>query len=320
MSRQQPTLPSAAGYPNYSFLTDPIISTSLLTRFREAGIASKITVSASAEIPKEFGKNGNELYLRRAPEAEVKDYTKNQGLSHSDLNTEIIRMVINRAKYWSLKINEIDFRQIPNIQGWINSWREDAAKKLDLSITREILWQVPWEVSPFNKGTCAGMRTGAYNLGTAGTPIQITEENIGERLAEVRNVLGEQGVSGSFMLVAPNAMRPMMYRKGSILYDAGQSGNAKSIVLLNGEVFPDLVGFVFIFTNEAPQYRDPTGVVTYTLLVGRKEAILMITQITWNRTIEGGPDDFSRYWQGLQVYGFKVIKPEELAIMYVTFK
>ncbi|PHM35930.1 hypothetical protein [Xenorhabdus innexi] len=319
--RQMGVVPAASGYPNYSFLTNPIIGKALIARFKMKGITAQITTSQAADIPKEISTTGNEVILRREPEAEIFDYQKNQPLTHSKLATDIFRMTIDRAKYWSLKVNYIDTRQIENINTWVNSWKDDAANKMDLSISREILIQTPWQVSPFNKGQCAGKRTGQYNLGTLGHPITVSATNIGEQLANGRAVLAEQGVSGPFIIVTPYALQPLMYQANSVLYDASKSGQAKSIVLMNGEVWPDMVGFTFVFTHESPTYIDPeTGDRCYTVLFGRKDAILMITQINYNRVIDSDATDFATYWQGLQVYGFKLMRPEAMAVMYITLK
>lgn len=317
--RQMGVVPSASGYPNYSFLTNPIIGRSLIARFKMKGITSQITTSQAVDIPKEISSTGNEVILRREPEAEVFDYQKNQALTHSTLNTDVFRMTIDRAKYWSLKMNYIDTKQIDQLNTWINAWKDDAANKMDLSISREILIQAPWQVSKFNKGQCAGKRSGMYNLGSLGHPVTLTPENIGEQLMNAKTVLSEQGVSGPYILIAPYALQSLLVRPNSILYDASKSGQAKSIVLSNGEVWPDMVGFSFVFTHEAPTYMDPeTKDRCYTLLLGRKDAILFISQINHNRVIDSDARDFATYWQGLQVYGFKMVRPEAMAVMYVT--
>lgn len=315
-----PVVPSASGYPNYSFLTDPIFSKSLISRFKAKAVTSQFTTNGSSEVPSQIKDTGSEVILRRAPEAEIKSYQKNQGLTHSKLTSDLYRLTIDRAKYWSLKLNYIDTKQIQGVNTWINEWKSDAVSKMDLEIGREILIQVPWEVSPFNKGSCAGKRTGQYDMGTSGKPVVLTPSNIAEKLAEAQAVLAEQNVTGPYIIVAPYAMKPMMYRPESPLYSVCVSGESKAIFLQNGEYWPTMVGFSFIFTHETPQYRDPdTGKTTYTLLIGRKDAILLVTQITYNRVIDSNADDFATFWQGLQVYGFKLIRPEAMAVMYVTF-
>jgi hypothetical protein len=316
MSRQHRGAASAAGYPNYSFLTDPIIGKSLVARFKAKGITSRIASSGGKYIPDEIKTTGNVIKLRRMPEAEIFDYQKNQALTYSDLNTDEFEISINRMKYWALKLNSLDLKQVPMIQQFINGWKESVSDKLDYSTSREILEQMPWKVSAFNKGPCAGKRSGRYDLGTVGAPVNLTAPTLGVKLAEIRAVLSEQDVHGDYVVVCPYALQPMMYAPDSLLYDAGKAGMSKSIVLQNGQVFPDLVGFEFIFTNACPSYIDPTtGQRCYTLLVARKDAIIYVNQVTENKVQEY---ELDTRWIGVNVGGFDMLLPEACAVLYCT--
>ena len=66
--------------------------------------------------------------------------------------------------------------------------------------------------------------------------------------------------------------------------------------------------------------HDPvTGEQTFTILAGRKSATGFVMQLTEQDVIDKDPRSFSKYWRGLNLYGFKVIRPEDLAVMYATF-
>ena len=54
------------------------------------------------------------------------------------------------------------------------------------------------------------------------------------------------------------------------------------------------------------------------MVAGRKDAIAFVTQLNKNRVVDNDPRSFSTYWQGLQVYGFKTIRPEALVVLYAT--
>lgn len=315
----QGIIPSASGYPIYNHLTNPIFGQSLIARFKMKGIASQITTSGISEIPGEIKDTGTEIIMRREPEAEIFDYQKNQGLTSGSLTTDTFRLIIGRAKYWSLKVNAIDKMTIPQIQKYIDAYKNDAADKIDLAISREVMQSVPWEVSPYNKGACAGLRTGAYDLGNIGAPVVLTAENLLDKIEEMRTVLAEQSVIGPYICIAPYALRSLLVNTKSLLADASVSGMSKSIFLTNGEVIPDILSIKFVFSNEVPNYRDPTtGKPTYVLIFGRKDATLLVTRVVANRVIDQDKNDFATYWQGLQIYGFKVIRPEALAAMYMT--
>lgn len=68
---------------------------------------------------------------------------KNQVLDHSDMNTSTVTMVIKRAKYWNLKLDEIDIAQTCDIMKWVNWFLDDCAEKLRQKIDAEILDYIP---------------------------------------------------------------------------------------------------------------------------------------------------------------------------------
>lgn len=315
---QRAVVPSASGYPVYSRLSNPVFARNLVKRFQHEGVVARFTTDSI--VPSEIKSTGSEVILRREPEAELFDYQKNQALSHSNLDTDIIRMVIDRAKYWSLKLDEVDRTQIQGVNEWVNAFKRNAAMKLDRAITREVLVQVPHEVSKFNKGRCAGRDSGAYNLGTMGNPVTITPANFAMHLAALQAVLNEQDVPpGDFFVLLPPDIKPLFYHPDSPLYSVCISGQDKSSVLLNGESWPNQVGFELIISNDVPRLWDPiTEQHTFAILAGRKDAIAMVTQLSKTRESDGAPTHWGHYWQGLQVYGFKTIRPEALAVLYGT--
>src|SRR5699024_11680869 len=72
-------------------LTDPIFSKSLISRFKAKAVTSQFTTNGSSEVPSQIKDTGSEVILRRAPEAEIKSYQKNQGLTHSKLTSDLYR-------------------------------------------------------------------------------------------------------------------------------------------------------------------------------------------------------------------------------------
>lgn len=314
-------IPSASGYPVYDYLRNPVFGTKLVARFRLKGITNQFTTSGMDGLPKDLASIGTEVVMRREPEAQIFDYQKNQTLTHSKLSSDTFRLVIGRGKYWSLKLDLIDWSTIPNIQAYVTAFLNDAADRFDQAMGREIMYSIPWEVSPYNKGVCAGLITGAYNLGNIGTPVQITPENFAMKLMEMNTVLSENKAQGPYVAILPLAIKPLLYHPDSPLAAmcCSASGDRKSIIFTNGEVWPDIAGFKLIFAHYAPQYTDPvTQKTTYAIIAGRADATLAVTKVVANRIVDQNEESFDKYWQGLQIYGFKVIKPEALAVMYAT--
>lgn len=315
--RTQHVVKSSAGYPLYSRLSTPVFAKNLVSRFHFGALTTEIT--ANNMLPPEIKSTGNEVVLFREPEAEIRTYQKNQPLEHSDLRTDTIHMTIDRAKYWSLKLDQIDQMQIQQVNMWINGFKNSAARKLDKEVSREILVELPVKASPFNKGSCAGIKTGSHNLGKVGAPLSLRPDNMVGIMATLKTVLTEQEIGGTeLFLILPYQAQTLIFHQDSPLYSACVSGLSKSSVLSNGEKWESLVGFKIMFANDMPIYRDPiTKELTYTLIAGSKDATAFVTQLAKNRAGEGGMQSFDSYWQGLQVYGFDVILPEALAIAYV---
>lgn len=315
-ARQQAVIPSASGYPLYGELTTPIFAKTLIRRYREKAITPMFT--SRSIIPADIGE-GSEVIFRRAPEAEIFNYQRDQSLDVSTLTTDVIRMSIDHAIYWNLKLDDIDKSRI-NTSLWVEEFKNDAVYKMDKHICRLILSNVPFQVSKFNKGRCAGIETGLWDLGTLGSPVELTAQNFTMKMASLQAVLDEQDVPmGNLFAIGPPCLRNIFYNPNFPLYSACVSGLQKSSVLMNGETWPTMVGFDFIFTNDLPMLWDPdVGKPCYTILVGRKDAIGLVTDIIKNEVIDKVERHFATYWRGLQVFGFKVLRNEALAAMYVT--
>lgn len=313
-----PTVPAASGYRVYAALKSPIFAQALIPKYYASTVTGQIT--SSDIVPAEIKREGDQVVFRTAPVAEVFDYQKNQDLETSQLNTSSVVMTVTRAKYYNLKLDNVDEKQIPNVRNWVSEFRDSAMKVLALRTDREILTELPHQVDCHNKGRNAGIRSGVFDLGTSGAPVTVNPNNLMEFIGRLAAVLTERQVpqSGRF-LVLPSSAQPLFWAN-TILSNAYASGQSKSIVLTDGTMIPDLLGFKIIFSNNTPIYTDPvTGAQTYTILAGLKTATGYVMQLTKQEVITQDPRSFSSYWRGLTLYDFKVIKPEDLAVGYVTF-
>lgn len=307
---------AASGYRAYNALKTPIFAKALVTRFYCESIAGNIT--SQDVVPTELKQCGDQVIFKRAPVAEIFDYVKNQDLEVSNLNSEPIIMTVGRAKYWNLKLDKVDEKQTCNIKEWISAFTTSASQLLAQQIDREVLTTLPLKADPFNKGRKAGVKSGMFDLGAMGSPIALTQTNIITYFTMLSAVLDEQCVpaAGRFV-VFPVAAKALFYNNPT-LANAGISGNSKSIVL--GGTIPDIMGFSVFFANNAPIYRETNGKQAYTIIAGLKAATGFITQLSEQEVIDKDPRSFSKYWRGLQLYDFMVLKPEMLAVLYATLQ
>lgn len=311
---RKPLLPAASGYTQLvSALTQPAYAAGFLKRFHMMTISGSIT--SQDIVPKEIRQKGDEVVFRRAPEAEIFDYQKNQELEVSHLYTSTITMNVNRAKYSNLKLDAIDRKQIDGLPALLKEYQDDVTRKLAEYIDSEVLLELPLQAAACNRGRKAGKRSHAFDFGAAGAPVVMTKDNIIRYLSQMRTVLAEQNVdtNGLYVVLPIEAMD--LFFANPILSNACASGSAQSIIL--GTKIPNVLGFEILFSNNMPQ-RNENGRIAYTIFAGRKDATGFVMQITENRHVDKVANHFGEYWQTLNVYDFKVLYPEAITTLYAT--
>lgn len=311
-------VPSASGYPVYSGLIHPIYSKMFVKRLYAESISGQIT--DQSVVPSELRQSGDLAIMRRAPRGELHKYHKNQSLEVSKFNSETITFKVDKAWYWNLKLDEIDYVQVQEIGMWIKAFQDDSLQQLAAQIDHDIIQDMVIAAASCNKGAKAGVRSHSHNLGASGSPLALTANGTINPLtltAVMRAVLGEQNIpkTGLFA-VWPQVVEPL-FLATPILANAYQSGLGKS-TLISGEV-TQVMGIKHFFTPNTPVYTDPvTGETTYPVVMGVKSATGFVNQLTKTQIIDQDPRAFSRYWRGLQLSGWGVIRPELLAVAYVT--
>lgn len=311
-------VPSASGYPVYSGLINPIYSTVFVKRLYAESISGQIT--DQSVVPSELRQSGDLAIMRRAPRGELHKYSKNQALEVSKFNSETITFKVDKAWYWNLKLDEIDYVQIPKMAEWLKAFQDDSLEQLAAQIDHDLIQDMVVAAAACNKGAKAGVRSHSHNLGVTGAPLGLTASGAINPLtvtAVMRAVLGEQNVpkTGLFC-VWPQVAEPL-FMANSVLASAYQSGLGKS-TLVTGEVV-NVQGMKQYFSANTPVYTDPvTNQTTYPVVMGVRSATGFVNQLTKTQIIDQDPRAFSHYWRGLQLSGWGVIRPELLAVAYVT--
>jgi hypothetical protein len=162
------------------------------------------------------------------------------------------------------------------------------------------------------KGTLIGdgTGTGVAGLATSNTAAQMdTGDKITARLLKMARYLNENNAptEGRFAILpmwTQEKLLSMTSNNFGLAYATGQN----SAGLLSGQV-PKLAGFEIIFSNNLPlTSEDTNGTKDNTCIIfGSNYATTFATQITESRIIDN-PFAFGKMMQGLQVYGFNVVK------------
>lgn len=302
--------PVASGVTTMSGTYIPEIwSLKTLVKFYTATVFGEI---ANTDYEGEIKKFGDKVQIRVIPDITIRDYSIGQKLVRERPATSKITLNIDKGKYYSISVNMVELKQADI--AYVEKWTDDAGEQLKIAIDYDILSNVYSDASSSNAGTTAGYKSSSYDLGAAGDPKGLDKTNIVDWIVDLGSVLDEQDVPESNRwLVLPTLFCGML--KKSDIKDASMTGDAQSPVR-NGRIGM-IDRFMIYKTNQIAGSADSTtGDTSYNVIAGHKAAITFASQLTENRTIPN-PDDFGDLMEGLQVYGYKVIKEEALVHSYV---
>lgn len=308
-------VPAASGYPQYSGnLITPIFRMQLLERWYCSTVYSDIS---STEYTGELNKGGDEIIFWREPKVQVHKYIKNQPIKHDTIDSEPVKMVIDQAYNFSIKMNHIDEQQIQNFDAWKAGFLRSAGLELARVIDPLLMTEMYTAVGPDNEGANAGAQSHSVNLGEVGAPLVITKENVVEVLSQVHQVLDEACApkEGRFVVLPPAGITVLRNSDLRAAYLTGLSWSP----IVNGRLPDTVMGFTVLESTYIPRVVDgATSKLAYHLLAGVKMATAFAATIEDSRVITD-KDDWANYYQGLSVFGYKTLYPDGLVHIYATF-
>jgi len=290
---------------NYSGNFIPEIwSGKLIENFYDATVLSAIT---NTDYEGEIRQHGDTVNIRTTPELTIRDYEKGMTLTVENPDKAKIQLLIDKGEYFAAVEDDVDRIQSDIVL--MNTWSKDASEKMKIKIDQRVLAAMPAGVATANKGATAGRISGNIDLGTTGTPIAITKSNVLEYMVDLGTVLDEANAPESDrFIVIPAKMAGLI--KKSDLKDAALAGDSVSL-LRNGRL-----GMIDRFTVYM-SHNLPVTSGKFSILAGHKMGTTFASQMTNMETIRS-EHTFGNIIRGLQVYGYKVVKPEALALGIVT--
>lgn len=313
-------VPAASGYPQYSGnLIPPMFSMDLIEQFYCESVFGEITTT---EYTGELTKCGDQITFFREPNVVVRRHVKDGPIKHDTIDTCPVTMTIDQALTFSVKVSNIDIEQICAWSKWESAIVKRASYSMVQEIDAELLCKMALDANPCNKGAKAGVRSGAYNLGSVGAPIVLTSLNIWEYMTYVRAVLKEQCVPmDSLFMVLPDIAEVTLLNSPKITTILqGNCCNTTADGILNGKIPNKIAGFdVYISHNVCKVFDAGVGADAYQIIAGWRGSTAFASQIEQSRVNNTDKDSWDTYIQGLQVYGHKVIQNEGLALLYARF-
>jgi hypothetical protein len=301
--------PRVPGQPNYSGTFIPEVwSAKLIDKYYDGTVLTDIS---NTDYEGEISSMGDKVIIRTVPTLDIHDYEIGQTLQHQRPEAPTIELLIDKGFYWSTIIDDIVEKQQDIDQ--MNLWAEDASEQMKIKLDTRVLAGMIPDVHVQNQGANAGRISGNIDLGSTGSPLGITKTNVLDTILYLGQVLDEQNVpeTGRFLLM-PFWMTTLL--KMSDIKDASLTGDGSS-PLRNGRVGV-IDRFMIYNSNLLPRYTDGSD-TTYHVIAGTKAGLTFATQLTKTEDLRA-ESTFGQIMRGLMVYGYKVVKPEALALGYVT--
>lgn len=304
--------PVAPGRPDYSGNFIPEIwSGKLIENFYDSTVLAAIS---NTDYEGEIRNQGDTVNIRTQPNITIREYVKGQNLIVENPDSPKLQLVIDKGEYFSCVEDDID--RVQSDIKLMDMWSKDASEQMKIRIDQRVLTDMLPGIGALNKGATAGQQSGAFNLGTAGAPLTVTKDGAGsttsviDLIVDMGTVLDEANVPESDrFLVIPARMAGLI--KKSELKDASLTADSSSPIR-NGRL-----GMIDRFTLYVSHNLNVASGRT-SLIAGHKMGLTFASQMTEMETLRA-QSTFGNIIRGLQVYGYKVVKPEALSQAVVQF-
>lgn len=304
--------PVAPGRPDYSGNFIPEIwSGKLIENFYDATVLSAIS---NTDYEGEIRRMGDTVNIRTQPNITIREYVKGQNLVVENPDSPKLQLLIDKGEYFSCIEDDID--RVQSDVKLMDMWSKDASEQMKVKIDQRVLTDMLPDIAAANKGATAGQQSAAFNLGTTGSPLTVTKDGASattpviDLIVDMGTVLDEANVPESDRyLVIPARMAGLI--KKSELKDASLSGDSASPIR-NGRL-----GMIDRFTLYVSHNLSVSSGKT-SIIAGHKMGFTFASQMTEMETLRA-QSTFGNIVRGLQVYGYKVVKPEALAQAVVQF-
>jgi hypothetical protein len=284
-----------------------IWSGKLQVKFYKSTVLSEIT---NNDWEGEIKNSGDKVYIRTIPTITISDYTKGMSLTSQVPVSSPITLTVDYGKYFQVVVDDVDAAQAD--VKLMDMFTSDAAQQMKIGIDTVVLSTVAG-ASPTsaaaNQGATAGAISAGINLGTTGAPITLSKSTVLDTILNMGQALDEQNVpEDGRWIVIPAWMSAMI--KGSDLKQAYLTGDDTS-PLRNGKI--GMIDRFTVYTSNN-LYNASSK---WTIPAGTRDAISFASQITNVETLRS-TSTFGNIMRGLNVFGFKTVKPEALVTAIVT--
>jgi len=262
-----------------------VFSKLLQAKFYKKSILPAIS---NTDYEGEISGQGDKVVIRTVPAVTINDYAGT--ITTQELTTAKVEMLIDKAKYYSFKVDDVLAAQADI--NMLDGASTDASEGMRIAVETDVL---------------SAAVTGATSIGSQ---TAITSANILENILLMSKQLDELNIpeEGRFIVLSPEFISLL---KQSELRQAYVTGDATS-PLRNGQV--GMVDRFNVFQSNMV-YTPASGADSgYThVLAGHPKALSFASQFTNTETVRM-ESTFGDQVRGLKVYGSKVVTPDALCV------
>lgn len=294
--------PSSAGYgnlPNGVFVPE-IYSANVQLGFRRKTFIDQVTTTSYYG---EIQNYGDTVHIIKEPQITLDDYTRGAETDVQDITDEEITLTVDQAKKYGFALEDIEVQQ--SHVDYAAMLVDNAAYQLSQTFEQNVL-----------AAMYAGVDSGNV-IGTTGAPKAIGFDTSNddftplEAIDELTTTLMLDDVpEDDLFFVANPRFLQLLKKEDSKFIDASVMGTSESPLMKAPKLFgKTLNGTSIYITNNA--VTDTSKAV---LLAGHKSATAAAATLVKSRVIEM-EKRFGKRYDGLMVWGRKVIRPTALAAM-----
>lgn len=289
MGRQVPVAAGYSSLPNGNFIPE-IWSKKMQAKFYASTVLGEI---ANHDWEGEIKGSGSKVIIRAIPTVAIGDYGIGGTINYQDLEDDKIELLIDKAKYFAFKVDDID--EVQSDIEIVNKTTQDASEQMKITVDTDVLGNIYTDAANVMASTvvtASNVLVWIINAGTA-----LDEANVPE--------------SGRWLVIPPWIAGMI---KQSDLKDASLAGDGQSI-MRNGRL-----GMIDRFTLYNSNNIALTGVAasgTFHCIAGTKHFISFASQFVKTETLRL-QNSFGDAIRGLKVYGYKATKPEAGVYMPAT--
>lgn len=265
----------------------------------------------------EIKDQGDKVEIRTIPSVTINNYTKGQNLTAQVPTNSVVELNIDHGKYFQVNVDDVD--EVQSDLHLMDIFTGDAAQQMKIAVETDVFGSISGTAAEANSGSTAGNISGNLDLGVVGTSaVKITSANAVQKIIDLGQALTEQNVpEEGRWIVIPAWFASKL--KSSDLKAAYLTGDQTS-PLRNGKLGM-IDNFTVYSSNLLPSASGITGegadtsVKASSIFAGTRDAVTFASQITKVETLRSTAT-FGNLVRGLNVYGFKTIKPEALVEGY----